>query len=157
MAAKILTLNVNGLNNATKRRNIMKYSESKNCDAFLLQVRHCCEENVEKWLTEWLNITRGKSLWINGTHRERGVSILTKISVAINDITKDKCDRNLAATFCLEETSIRVINIYGPNDPTQKENFFQSIEYYARKCDIFILSGDINMVEPPPPPRPPRW
>ena len=150
MAAKILTLNVNGLNNATKRRNIMKYCVSKNCDAFLLQETHCCEENIEKWSTEWQNITRGKSLWNNGTHRERGVAILFKNNVAVSDITKDKCGRILAATICLEETSIRIINIYGPNDPQQKENFLKSIEHHARKCDIFILSGDFNMVENPP-------
>ena len=130
----------------------MKYCVSRNCDAFLLQETHCYEENIEKWSTKWQNITRGKSLWNNGTHRERGVAILFKNNVALSDITKDKCGRILAATICLEETSIRIINIYGPNDPQQKENFFKSIEYHARKCDIFILSGDFNMVEIPPPP-----
>ena len=45
---------------------------------------------------------------------------------------------------------IRIINIYGPNVPQEKENFFKSLENHARVCDSLVLSGDFNMVENPP-------
>ena len=149
MDVKILTLNVNGLNNAAKRRNLMIYCISKNCDFYLLQETHCCDEIVDKWSKEWQTLTRGNSLWNNGNHKKRGVAILTKKDLKINEISKDKCGRILAANFLLKETTVRIINIYGPNEPQQKENFFKSLENHARSCETLILSGDFNMVETP--------
>ena len=124
MDVKILTLNVNGLNNAAKRRNLMIYCISKNWDFYLLQETHCCDEIVDKWSKEWQTLTRGNSLWNNGNHKERGVAILTKKDLKVNEISKDKCGRILAANFFLKETTVRIINIYGPNEAQQKENFF---------------------------------
>ena len=62
MDVKILTLNVNGLNNAAKRRKLMNYYVSKNCDFYLLQETNCCDEKEDKWAKEWQNLTRGISL-----------------------------------------------------------------------------------------------
>ena len=149
MAAKILTLNVNGLNDATKRRYVMKFCVSENCDAFLLQETHGYKEITKTWALEWQNMTRGKSLWNNYTHKERGVAILIKKDIEISEVTNDKGGRILAANLYFHETCFRIINIYGPNNPQKKENFFKSIEKHTRKCDILILSGDFNMVENP--------
>ena len=102
MDVKILTLNVNGLNNAAKRRKLMNYCVSKNCDFYLLQETHCSDEKVDKWAKEWQNLTRGNSLWNNSIHKERGVAILTKKDLKINEITKDKNGRTIAANFCLK-------------------------------------------------------
>ena len=146
MVVKILTLNVNGLNNEAKRRNVMRYCEIKNCDVYLIQETHCCEKNVEKWSKEWRNLTKGKSLWNNGSHRERGVAFLTKNDIEIKEITQDKRGRILAANFCKKEKEIWIINAYGPHDPQKKENLSKTLENHARKCDTFILSGDFNMV-----------
>ena len=104
MATKILMLNVNDLNDATKRRNLMKFCVSENCDAFLLQETHGCEGSTKKWALELQNMAPGKSLRNNFTHKERGVAILIKKEIEINEVTNDKRGRILAANFYLHET-----------------------------------------------------
>ena len=94
-------------------------------------------------------MTRGKSLLNNFTHKERGVAILIKKEIEINEVTNDKRGRILVANFYLHVTIFRIINSYGPNNPQKKENFLKSIEQHTRKCDTLILSGDFNIIENP--------
>ena len=52
-AITIASLNVRGLGNDTKRREILNWLRSKNFSIYLLQEDHCSEKTKDLWTPEW--------------------------------------------------------------------------------------------------------
>ena len=59
---KILTINVNDLNQSNKRVKIFNYLKSNKTDITLLQETHSTNESEKKWQKEW----PGMSFWHTG-------------------------------------------------------------------------------------------
>ena len=67
---KIISLNVNGIQNTGKRNTIFNWLQNQNADLYLLQETHCNSKNDEtKWALEW----GGSTFWSNGTNFSCGV------------------------------------------------------------------------------------
>ena len=49
----ILSLNVRGLGNNQKRREISQWLREKNYSSYMLQKVHCTEKTLETWAAEW--------------------------------------------------------------------------------------------------------
>ena len=75
------------------------------------------------------------------------MAILTKNNINFNETTQDVSGRILAINLVIENKTIRIINIYGPNDPQHKEIFYYQIRKHARGSDYMILTGDLTWLK----------
>ena len=144
----VLSLNINGLSNEKKRKNLFEKIQNKNIDIVLLQETHSTKENIKKWEKEW----DGKSFWHSGEiHKSTGVAILIKqnLNIEILTVTKDDEGRVLSLIFSFEKQNFQIINIYGPTKNSKKRNFYKSLNKYITLNENIILGGDFNMVEDP--------
>ena len=71
---KLLSLNVNGMQNPQKRQVVLTWLHNSKADIILLQQTHCSSNCESQWAHEW----PGKSYWSNGSTSSRGVAILLK-------------------------------------------------------------------------------
>ena len=149
MAVKILTNNVNGLNNSAKRNNIMNFFQDIKYDIYCIQETHSTDETAIEWANEWKNKTNGTSIWNSGNSHKCGVAILFKKDIILKQTTTDKKGRILAVSLIFKKHKIRIINIYAPNTYKNKECFFKKLNKHAHNDDFLFLLGDFNMVENP--------
>ena len=99
---KILTINVNGLNNASKRNKIFNLLKTKKVDITLLQEIHSTKITERQWQKEWTGI----SFWIaESANQTAGVTILfnEKFQGKIQNIKNNDLGRITSITFTLNE------------------------------------------------------
>ena len=68
---RIITQNVQGLNNKFKRKQLF-YHLHKKAEILCLQETHCVSQLEDIWRNEW----EGQAFWSHGTSTARGVCIL---------------------------------------------------------------------------------
>lgn len=89
----ILSLNVRGIRDFQKRREIFRWFQNKNYSIFMLQEAHCTNEIEKQWYAEW-----GYNIYFaHGQSDARGVCILFKndFDYQIHNIIKDASGRFL--------------------------------------------------------------
>ena len=143
----IMSLNVRGLGNKTKRGEIF-YQLRQSCAKIIcLQETHSTDKTSKMWAAEW----GGEAIFSHGTSNARGVAILVKrnSNVKIKNVIKDKVGRLLVVDLCIMEETVRLINIYAPNvdDP----EYFVEVFKYASNDEIMycMVNGDFNVVIDP--------
>ena len=115
---KTCSLNVNGMQDASKRLNIFKCLKKQNSDIFLLQEVHLSnsQEN-DTWTSQW----GGPAFWSYGSNYSRGVTILfnPKSSFYFNSISQkaDTEGRVLSLSVNIESITIKLVNVYAPKVP----------------------------------------
>ena len=144
---RILTLNVQGLNDKMKRDYLFQELLRGRYDIIALQEVHCTRLKAAQWETEW----PGQSFWHSRTHDSGGVAVLFKpnLETVIEDVDMDFNGRVLALSIKVQSASFRLINIYACNPETrgEMENFYEELYTYFRSDLAHILLGDFNMVE----------
>ena len=65
----------------------------------------------------------------------------------IQNINSDNLGGRISIDIQIENETYRILNIYGPNKPQYKENFFNETNQYVKNIKNVILAGDFNMVE----------
>jgi len=145
---RITTINVCGLNDPNKRKDVFDILLKKKCDIFCLQETHCDPRHSNLWMKEW----GGESLWNGGNSQSRGVAILLhpKSNAKILESDYDVEGRILSAKLEIENDRFNLVNIYGPNTKEcEAENnlFFELVESYLDPEIPNIMCGDFNMVE----------
>ena len=132
METKIISMNVRGLGNKTKRHQVFEWFKDNNFDIILIQEVHCNDKILATWKDEW----NGPCFFNGDSTQKEGVAVLfnpknTNIHVKHHyAISEGKLS---CVDICLNETELSIINVYGPNkdDPTLFNNLEQ-----------FILSND---------------
>ena len=145
----MLSYNVRGLKDKTKRAGIFNWLQSKNSDILLLQETHChLKKDETKWSGEW----EGKCFWSKGTSRSKGVAILFKPGFK-SDIVKVNTDSNgryIIIYIKRGELIYRIVNIYAPNEEYERINFTNMmIQILSEDCNDnmeTIIGGDYNCV-----------
>ena len=95
---RLLSLNVNGLRDAGKRRTLFNLLRRDRWDVVLLQeTHHASQAEAEEWIGEgpgglcanW----QGPSFWSHGTVRSRGVAVLISTAAAarISEVELQHC------------------------------------------------------------------
>ena len=141
---KFASLNVRGLKDEKKRNAIFYWLRKQNFDVILLQETHChCRKEEYCWGKEW----DGQSVWGWGTNRSKGVAILfsRKHRYEYDIVERDMNGRIIALDLKYENNIIRIINIYAPNNPLERESFFQFTvsNILSHTCEN-IIGGDYN-------------
>ena len=109
----IITLNVNGLNAATKIHRMTEWIQKQDPYICCLQETHFRPRDTHRLKVRgWKKI-----LHANGNQKKAGVAILIsdKIDFKIKTITRDKDGRYLMIKGSIQEKDITIVNIYAPN------------------------------------------
>ena len=143
MALRILTCNVNGIINPVKRKQIFNYLQNTNSDIILLQETHSSPATNKMWNNDW----NGNTIWNSGTNFKCGVAILiNNKNINITQTFQDTEGRVLNAIINHNKQKYQIINIYSPNNPQERPQFFSNITRHIQPNIPLILGGDFNMV-----------
>ena len=142
---KLLTLNVRGLNNDDKRRQVCTWLKDSKSDIILLQETHLTEK-TNKIMA--LQVKSYETFFNNGGTNTKGTMILCKknVSLAGKEIYKDGNGRLQAVEVDINGKKVIIWNIYAPN------TIHEQIQFYNRLQEVLnkhkgekILGGDFNV------------
>ena len=141
----VLSLNVRGIREAEKRREIFHYYRDR-CDILCLQETHSDEASANIWRNEW----GGEILFSHGTTQARGVAILFKKSSSL--CVKEKgSDTDGRFAYCVVQdnsTNICIATVYSPN--RDSPSFFtENLNICLKMSDKVMVTGDFNTVLDP--------
>ena len=139
---KIGSLNVRGLNNRLKRRNVFRYIHRNKYDIFLLQETYSTSAVEHIWRQEW----GAKIYFSHGDSNSRGVAVLCSNQCSPLDIRRDEEGRLITVKVTVQDTLWAIVNVYAPNRDTPQfmERVFNVGEIY--KSERVIIAGDFNLV-----------
>ena len=143
ISLKIGSLNVWGLGDNQKRREIYTWLRNKQMNIYLLQETKCTPDKEQQWKNEW-----GFDCVFNSYDRAaHGVSIMfnQNFQFEIKDVVKDNLGRFIIVHLKLEQEDIVIANIYGPNndDSIFFHNLFQQLDKFIQYP--LVLAGDTNI------------
>ena len=144
MALKICSLNVRGLGDTLKRREVFSWLRAKNNSIYFLQDVHCCENTSTLWSAEW----GYKSYFSCCTGAKAGVAILFNNTFDF-EMKRVYCDPNGRFIICDIQTNekyLTLATIYAPNndDAVLFEGFFEHLLDF--QCEEVVIGGDFNLV-----------
>ena len=109
--------------NNDKRKQVLKWIQSKKNQIVLLQETHSTRENEPLWLSDWT----GNIIFSHGTSNSKGVCILIDrlLPYAIFSSVIDPGGRYVILDIEINGVRHTLANIYGPNE--DDENFYLNI------------------------------
>jgi len=122
--ASVCSLNVRGLNQAQKRRQLFRWLHNYKFDVIFLQDTYSTQNVTAIWKSEW----GGNIIYSHGTNRSIGVAILfnPKLDVCIGGSEADNNGRYLLLEASIFESTFLFCNIYSPNYNKSQNNSSQS-------------------------------
>ena len=109
----IITLNVNGLNAATKRHTLAEWTQKQDPDICCLKEAHFRPRDTYR-----LKVRGQKKIFhANGNQKKAGVEILisNKIHFKIKTITRDKDGHYIMIKRSIQKEDITIVPSYAPN------------------------------------------
>lgn len=116
-----------------------------NIDIVFLQETHC----TNNWETDlFFKSWKGEMIHSYGSSFSRGVSILLspRLSASMQKPHSDLEGRVVSACISWQGVSIKLVNIYGPNDSSERESFMQSLFSVCTTPHFILFGGDFNFV-----------
>ena len=142
--ASFCSLNVRGLNQSRKRRQLFRWLHNNKFDIVFLQETYSTKSIESLWKSEW----GGKIYFSHGTSHSRGVMTLfnPKLAALVGNIETDKNGRYLILQATIGDTVFQLCNIYSPNNNSDQKVFFSSIRNILMKLsdNNVIIGGDFN-------------
>ena len=141
---KIITLNVNGLRNFTKRKTLFRNFKENNYDVICLQECYITEDVAEQWKIEW----GGDLVYSVGTGRSRGQIILLKTSISYSFEILYSTDRILIINLTASSNSYCICNVYAPSSTNDILTFMNNFSDVLSDIDYtnLVICGDFNSV-----------
>ena len=145
MDLKVCSLNVRGLRDRLKRREMFNWLRKKNYSIYMLQEVHCLENTIiSVWSAKW----GYKTLFGCCTSARRGVAILfnDNFNLQVQRSYSDPNGRFIICDIITDNKCMTMAVLYAPNDddPSFLLNFFDHLNDF--KCDEVIIGGDFNLV-----------
>ena len=144
MALTIASLNVRGLQDNLKRREVFNWLRQKHFSIYMLQEVHCTENTNDRWTAEW----GYQSIFSTFKRNKSGVSILfnNNFNLQIQRVYIDPSGRFIICDIKADDTCLTLANIYAPNEdsPAFLHDFFYHLSDF--KCEDIVIGGDYNLV-----------
>ena len=141
----LLTLNVNGMRDSQKRSRIFQFCKSLGVDFALLQETHIVnQDEVHTWSFEW-----GGGLHASfGSTSSCGTVILVspRWTSLVGKVDSDHEGRLVCVTIKHPSGSFLLCNVYAPNRPSDRRDFFITLPSFVPGSAPCILAGDFNCV-----------
>lgn len=143
---KYMTWNVNGLNQALKRKTILNFLYKQSVDFIFLQETHLTVADHVKLGCQW----KGQIFFSSFSSQARGVATLisNKVQFQQDRVIEDKAGRFVIVRgYVASEplvTEYILVNVYGPNfdEPQFFYNLFLNLNYPSSEL---IIGGDLNL------------
>ena len=146
MAVKICSINLNGFRAGFKQKIVISRLKNLNFDIIFLQETHLSNlREAKKFSKGW----DGKSLWSFGTNKSRGVGVLlsSQLRYKLDNYTYDHAGRLLCIDLNMAGSNIRLLNVYAPNCPVERRQFFNELQNCMITSREIIMGGDFNCIE----------
>ncbi len=147
MGLHVLSYNANGLKDNSKRKKVFALIKAMNVDILLLQETHCCTvKDRNNFDNDW----GSKGIYSFGlSNHECGVAIFfnTNISYEISRFYNDSVGRIVLVNFSFGNDNYSIVNIYAPNIPKARKDFFNTLDRHLMGNRKIIFAGDFNCVE----------
>ena len=143
---KIASLNVRGLRDNKKRKELFNYLRKLDNDIICIQECHTTSQEEDLIQAQW----GGKIIYNHGSNNSRGVMLLRKPNKAIQmeEVYSDQDGRILIAKVKYEGLKFNIANIYGPN--TDSPEFYTDMaNKISENGEETIIIGDFNVVLDP--------
>ena len=145
---QLLSLNVRGIRENSKRREIFRwlkrFHNGDNC-IIMLQETHSSENIESLWESEW-----GSHIYYShGSSQARGVAILLPKHFNFNFkvLWKDTEGRIIALTLLCEGKPFNIVNVYAPTKDkvSEQKQFLNTLELNLDLAESsYIIGGDFN-------------
>ena len=142
---KLISFNVNGISQTTKRQAIFNNIKKLNCISFL-QETHSCTSTENTWKKE----IQGKIFFSHGTSNSTGVCIILPLNLdyKIEDKICDQEGRILILKISIEKQSYILCNIYAPTRDHKNDqiNFIKKFKnmLLPYENENLLVGGDFN-------------
>ena len=145
---KAMSINVMGLRDNKKRKNIFQWLTTQNFDIMFLQETHVYQQkDIDIINNEW----QGRHYWAFGSYHSAEVGVLfsPRFSGTIDEahIHSDHEGRILQIPINIDDSDIQLLNVYPPNLPKGRRHFFDILPEYIKGHTPFIMGGDLNCIE----------
>ena len=145
MALSIISLNVNGLRESSKREGLLQWLHSipVSVNVVSLQETHCVSDvECHSWFS-----SSGLSFVLSpGTRRSGGCIILYRPVLQLVNSWCQFPGRSLLCEFLLYDVTFRVLCLYAPNRNPARDSFFNGISDAVDPSIPTVLCGDFNAV-----------
>ena len=140
----VCSLNIRGLRNKIKRKAIFHYLKKNLYDIICLQETYITDNDIDEWEREW----GGRMFYSSVSTHSMGQAILVRKNFPFDVHCIFKSQRIIIAEVQLEEETVSVANIYGPNEKAQRKDFFNGIQrcFDDNTTGGNIVCGDFNCV-----------
>ena len=139
----VASLNVCGLRNAKKRKQIFKMLKEKKTDIACLQETYITNNDYVRWKKEW----GGEMFFFEGTKHGRGQVTLIRNKLPF-ECTPEILEDRIVSINIKAEKEICIFNIYAPCGQRDTKEFLVNLKPTVEKskAEIKILCGDFNTV-----------
>lgn len=148
LSLSLLPLNVNGLIKTDRRQVIFNSLSALNFDIiFLQETRIETTDQIAYISKQW----DGLSLWHEGSRHSKGVGFLfsKRLKPIIKNPVKDVDGRLFKLDCIISNIEFTLVNVYCPNDHTERITFLQNLSHYTQGGHFLVLGEDFNFVENP--------
>ncbi|MCG8032948.1 MAG: endonuclease/exonuclease/phosphatase family protein, partial [Candidatus Thiodiazotropha taylori] len=147
MSLKIASLNVFGFRSQFKQDLIKEFVTKNKIDILLLQETYVDNVTLARSIEQKFNLNR-RCIWNFGKSDSCGVAIfLINEKLVVENFDTDIYGRLIRLDFSGEEISnFRILNIYFPNNSTERLDFIQSLSRHLCGAKNLILGGDFNFI-----------
>ena len=146
MNLKFISLNCNGLRSKHKRRAIFSFLKKERINIACLQETFITPADFDMWKREW----GGEMSFTPGSHHSQGLITLLSRNLDVTSIITQRIgERILSLSLSYNEHDITVLNVYGPNNDKDKQEFLTELEKYLQhlhESKYVFVAGDFNMV-----------
>lgn len=140
---RIATVNCQGLNTPSKRKDVLNFYKSKDYSIICVQDTHFTRDLEPFVETQW----GYKCVFNSFSSNSRGVAVLfnNNFELKLHRVKKDEEGNLLALDLNIDENRITLINIYGPN--SDNPEFYEKVRdsFLELDNDYYILCGDFNI------------
>ena len=141
----VVSLNVRGIREQTKRRSIFSYLKDQRANVYFLQETYSEPADENMWINEW----GGKMFFSHGTNHSKGVCTLINPSVnlQIDYSYANTSGRIILVTIVLGSQKVSLCNIYAPNNQSSQLEFMQELNNCIidkTELTTLIVGGDWN-------------
>ena len=145
-SCKIISLNVRGIRNPTKRSSIFTYLKDQRAVFYFLQETYSETGDELFWKNEW----GGEIYFSHGTRHSKGVCILFDPSIDVNKVKyflSDNSGRIVLINLNYNGMELSLCNVYAPNDHADQLRFIKELNNYLidkSELTALIVGGDWN-------------
>ena len=147
----MMTINIRGLNERKKRRNVFRWIKRHKIDVCLVQETYSSPEVENIWSNEW-----GRQIiFSHGTNHGRGVMILIrpKFEMEVLNTFRDDMGRMLFLDTKVQDTYFKICNVYAPNTEDAQFHFYHrlrnKLQRETKENTKILLGGDFNFIQNP--------